>query len=191
MTPGGEIESVVSACYESNHPRRLSEEYLLHLFAPLPYSLAPAIASDNEQRFFARYNVATENAAHSRMFPSGSLDVNLTKPLHDDKNGVISPGLWQCIQADPHNRVNVIFSIISCSWSFESTQHRFAWFNGLVPHKSELRRPPAVESSTARVHHSSYIKLEHEQLALVPLSKNMVDQLRMYEAPMIGQVFEK
>ena len=31
----------------------------------------------------------------SRWYPaSGSLGVNLTKPLHDNKNGVISPGLW-------------------------------------------------------------------------------------------------
>ena len=148
----------------------------------LMYSLAPAIACINEQRFFARHDVATENASYSRMFPSGSLGVNLTKPLHDDKNGVISPGLWQSIQEDPNNRVNVTFSTNACPWTFESTQHRFAWFNELVPHKSELRTAPAVESSTTPMYHSNYIKLNHEQLALVSLSKDMLDQLRVEEA---------
>ena len=50
--PGGaNVESAVLACYESNHPRRLAEEYILRLFGPLPYSLATAIACNNEQHF--------------------------------------------------------------------------------------------------------------------------------------------
>ena len=107
------IESVVLACYESNHPQRLAEEYVLQLFTPLPYSLAPAITYDNERHFFARHNVATTDSSYSRMFPSGSMGVNLTKPLHADKNGAISPELWQCSQADPENRVNVTFRVVT------------------------------------------------------------------------------
>ena len=85
--------------------------------------------------------------------------------------------MWQCLQADPKNKVKMVFFTNACSWSFESTTHQFAWFNGLVPHKTELVFPPEVESSTRRVHHSSYIKLEQEQLALVPMAKKLVGQL--------------
>ena len=150
---------------------------MLQLFAPLPYSLAPAIACRNEQRFFAMHKVAPENASYSRMFPSGSLGVNLTKPLHDDKNGVVCPGLWQSIQEDPENIVDMKFFTNVCTWSYQSTTHRFAWFHGIVPHKSELRRSHVVSSSTRRMHHSSYIKLDHEQLALVTMSNDKLDQL--------------
>ena len=172
---------VVSASFESNHLRRLAEEYVIQLFAPLPYSLTTAIAANNEQHFFATHDVAAADAPYLRLFPSGSIGVNITKPLRDDKNGVISPAIWQCTQADPKNRVRMTFITKNCSWSFESTTDRFAWFNGLVPHKTELMNPPEVKSTTTRVHHSSYIKIEHEQLALIPMSTKTKTKLLVTE----------
>ena len=90
---------------------------------------------------------------------------------------IISPGLWQSIQEDPENIVDMNFFTNVCTWSYQSTTHRFAWFHGIVPHKSELRRSHVVSSSTRRMHHSSYIKLDHEQLALVTMSNDKLDQL--------------
>ena len=111
----GNIESVVLACYESTIPEDWRRStYVLQLFTPLPYSRAPALSYNNEQRFFGRHNVATANASYSHMFPSGSMGVNLTKPLHDDKIEVTGLGLWQCIQADPENRDNETFFTNTC-----------------------------------------------------------------------------
>ena len=65
--------------------------------------------------------------------------------------------------------------------TFRSTEKRFAWFWGLCPHKSVIPGGE-VESSTQRIHHSSYIKLELEQLALVTLHEDNQDNVRVTQA---------
>ena len=173
------IEATLSACYESNSIRRLAEEYLLRVFSPLPYSLASGIALANERRFFETYRIGGADASYSRMLPSGSIGTNITKNLHDDKNGVVCPAIWQCVQADPANPVKISFFTCQLSWFLESSTDRFIWFNGLVPHKTELLRTPLVPSNTTRVHHSSYMKMEHEQLALITMSETSVETLNV------------
>ena len=59
---------------------------------------------------------------------------------------------------------------------FLSTEKRFAWFSGIVPHTTVFERTE-VPSTIERIHHSSYMKMRHEQMALVALDKRYLSNI--------------
>ena len=103
------------------------------------------------------------------------------KGLHDDGNGAFSPSIWQSVQEDPNNSVSLMFLTTTDTMTFRSTEKRFVWFWGLCPHKSVVP-DGEVESCTQHIHHSSYIKLELEQLALVTLHMDNQGNARVTKA---------
>ena len=127
-----------AAHYESQVCRRLAEELIVDVFSPLPYSMCGHVGYINEHKFFNHHNVDSFESGYSRSFPRGSLGDKLVKSLHDDGNGYVTLGLWQCMADDPVNHVSLRFNTARMRWRFFSSTGRFALFNGLVPHESKL-----------------------------------------------------
>ena len=152
------------------------------MFSPLPYATCGHIGYMNEHNFFNYHNVDRMETMYSRPYPRGSLGVRLEKTLHDDKNGFLALGLWQCVAADPLNDIAFCFNTVRKKWHFISSTGRFALFNGLVPHESKLIREH-VKSPTRRVHHSSYWKTDHEYISLVLMSPANVKDLHVTRLP--------
>ena len=44
------------------------------------------------------------------------------KTLHDDANGVVIPGFWQCVREDPINPVSLQFIMVSAGSACEPFQ---------------------------------------------------------------------
>jgi len=169
------IDIVLASCYESYIARRMAE-HLLHIFSAIPYSTTPYIAYMNEQTFFTKNNIHPKEYQWSRPFPQGTLGVSLEKQIHDDANGLLVPGLWQCLASDPLNPVRFVFQTTNMSYSFQSSKKRFAWFNGMIPHKTEAIHVK-FDSDDTRVHHSAYWKPVHEYISLVLMAQDNADLL--------------
>ena len=145
------------------------------LFRPLPFGCFSEIPLRNQREFFRQRGISAIDQFYLRIFPNGTVgSKSKTKGKHDDGNEVFSPGIWQSVQEDPKNDVTLTFLTISDAITIRSTEKRFAWFNGLAPHTTTISKGE-VPSSTARIHHSSYIKLELKQLSLVVLDEANID----------------
>ena len=128
------------------------------------------IARQNEHNFFKQHGISRNETGFSRLFPQGTVVLHHEKTLHDDANGVVIPGFWQCVREDPINPVSLQFITVSAGWKIRSDGGRFALFNGLIPHCTRLTNGFLVPSTVQRVSHSSYWKLGHEYLSLVLMS---------------------
>ena len=172
------IDTAVASCHESQCLRRIAEEYLI-LFRPLPYGCFPEIALRNQREFFRRKGIPVVDRSYLRLLPNGTAgSKSKTKGIHDDGNGAFSPGIWQSVKEDPKNQVSLMFLTVSDSIVLRSTEKRFGWFDGLVPHTTIIPKGE-VPSGTSHIHHSSYIKLEHEQLCLVVLDERNIDSVKV------------
>ena len=165
-----DVESVVATVFESNNCRTLAENVCLRVFHALPYGTANMIARQNEQIFFNQHAISRKETGFSSLFPQGTVVLCHDKTLHDDANGVVIPGFWQCIREDPINPVTLQFITVSAGWKMSSDRGRFALFKGLIPRCTRLTNGLLVPSTIQRVSHSSYWKLGHEYLSLVLLS---------------------
>ncbi len=103
--------------------------------------------------------------------PKASFGLHPTKPLHDDDNGILSLGVWRCLQEDPINEVWFRFITRSLQWEFESTQDRVCLFNGLFPHKTRTANGVVKKSQVPQIYHTAYIKPCHEFLSLLLFSE--------------------
>ena len=158
------VQKMAAAQFET-WSRTVAEMLLLHVFGTLPRVINSFIASDNYEKMFMIFDPHNPAKNIARPLPKGSLGIELEKPLHDDKNGLESFGVWRCLADDPNNKVNLIFKTTRLSWSIQSSKNRFAIFNGSVPHKAK-----AVDeikpSANKRVHHTCYTKPLHEYISL-------------------------
>lgn len=107
--------------------------------------------------------------ALSRPFPKGALGIQRTKDLHDDGNSAIIPGIWTSLRGDP----NVVLRFVAKSFNvyFRTSDLRFCWFMGWIPHKTEVLLNPNYRSlgpmiKVERIHHSAFSKPDLEHLSL-------------------------
>ncbi len=163
---------VKAAKYESSC-RRYAEELLIRIFAALPYSLSGHIAYENSCKFFKeRHNqLPWYESLAFRPLMRGSHGTFLSKTLHDDKNGLFSLGVWQCLLEDKSNAVYLEFYTTTMKWSMKSTTKRICLFNGYIPHKTTTRTGKKYNEGI-RVHHSSYNKPEDEYIGALLMSDN-------------------
>ena len=116
--------------------------------------------------FLKRFDVQQHERKYLRLLTSGTVGILFrTKGIHDDGNAVFAPGIWQSVQEDPKNQVRFKFITSTDTISFRSTEKRFMWFSGIVPHTT-VTESEEVQSDVPRIHHSSYIKITLEQIAL-------------------------
>ena len=173
------LTEILAAHYESKNCRTMAEQLIQGYFRALPYSLSGLVRVANEQHFFARFAVNGEDMQYSRQFSQGTLGFENTKTIHDDGNGSISPTLWQNLQCDSKNHVNLQLFTKSLLWPLFASERRFVIFAGIVPHNTNLRHPPEQPSNKMRVHHSSYTKMAQEHLALVLMDPANVRKLKV------------
>ena len=164
----------LAACQFENTIRTMAEWLLLSCFPTLPYALTPLIASQNMDRA-CQHSIHYRQqslpcAAASRIFPKGACGIMLTKDLHDDGNGAICPGIWTSVLGAD----NVVLRFMSTQFNihFKCATHRFAWFQGWIPHKTECVDNPNHMSEgkmdkVERIHHSAFWKPKMEHVALV------------------------
>ena len=158
------VKKMAAAQFETCH-RTIAEMILLYVFGCLPRIMHSFIACDNYKKTFEKYDPHNPAKNVARPLPKGSLGIELEKPLHDDKNGLESLGVWRCLDDDPQNKVNLIFKTTNLCWSIRSSKERFAIFNGNVPHKTKATLE-VKPSSKKRVHHTCYMKPLHEYISL-------------------------
>ena len=172
------VQKMAAAQFET-WSRTVAELLLLHVFGTLPRVINSFIASDNYKKTLMMIDPLNPAMFVCRPLPKGSLGVELQKPLHDDKNGLETFGVWRCLADDPNNKVNLIFQTTNLSWSIHSSKNRFAIFNGSVPHKA--RTVDSIKPSTnRRVHHTCYTKPLHEYISLHLCSDNHRGNLEFF-----------
>ncbi len=176
------IHRMVSARFESQN-RRISEQLLLRTFGAIPFSYFGLIQMENEQKMFDKYLPGHPQRSVSRVLPKGSLGIQQEKPLHDDCNGIISHGVWSCLQSDEKSPVDLVFTTTDFSWSIRSTTNRFCLFNGLLPHKAKLVQGHHVHSDPKkiRVHSSCYVRALHEYIGAFVFSDKYRNQVLLID----------
>ena len=158
---------LVATKYESDH-RRLCEQILLNAFGGFPGALPPFIADQNYRNTLSLFLPKdSQSIFASRPFVKGRFGCQLQKPGHDDKNGIVQPGLWMSVSIDPLNPVRLYFATRSTRWSIKVTVDRFAWFGGHVGHKAETESGMVIPSASKRLHHTCYTKPQHEWISTV------------------------
>jgi len=104
----------------------------------------------------------------SRILPKGALGTSRSKPMHDDDNGVISLGCWTGL-TEADTPTDLVFVVNGAEVILGASALRWVLFMGYIPHET---RPtdPTQPGSTARLHHSAFVKPEAEHLAAQVLS---------------------
>ena len=100
-----------------------------------------------------------------RALPKGAAGLSLDKPLHDDGNSAVVPGIWRSMASHPSTvECGIQFMSRQFSLTFRACNGRLSWFLGWVPHKTFLVN--AAEQNAWRLHHSSFSKVEFEDLGI-------------------------
>lgn len=120
------------ASYYEAWSRTIAEGILFYLCYSLPTAMNSFIAADNVRKSFATHAPNHVSRFFHRPLPKGSLGCQLSKPMHDDKNGVESMGVWRCLREDLVNPVELVFKTTELSWSIRSSTNRFAIFKGML-----------------------------------------------------------
>ena len=169
--------AISSSNVESNI-RTISEWFARNIFLALPYGAFPLIASQNLKLTSNLCKSARPSLHHvfskqiSRILPKGSIGMQLTKPLHDDGNAILSPGVWTSVTDNPE----VILTFVTKKMEVDIRCHRrrVCSFYGWIPHKSRTANcdvgPTGKVDKVMRIHHTSYSKPELEHTALFCLS---------------------
>jgi hypothetical protein len=68
--------------------------------------------------------------------PKGAIGIQRTKDLHNDGNLAVILGIWTSVWGDP----NVVIRFVAKSFNiyFRTSDLRFCWFMGWIPHKTEV-----------------------------------------------------
>ena len=107
----------------------------------------------------------------SRILPKGACGISPFKPMHDDRNGMISLSCWTSMD-EPQTATSLVFVLNGHEVSLRVSYLRWVLFMGYIPHETRAcpgaatRYPP-----TARLHHSSFVKPDVEHLAVHVLSR--------------------
>ena len=183
MPMSNDDPDIIAAAEMENRLRNISEWLLLNMFGPLPFSATGLICAQNleeaNKRYRARTNANLPWATLARVFPKGSVGTRLTRDLHDDGNGAISPGVWTCLT----DHDDVVFNMLGHRLNIEisARSKRFVWFMGWVPHRVVSKSGKDCRSlgpmeKTERIHHSAFSKLDYEQACLVAFSRKNVEK---------------
>ena len=76
-------------------------------------------------------------------------------------------------------RVNLKFMTTYWRVKIEATTDRFALFYGWIPHKTEVERDSGTPTGETRLHHTAYIKPEHEHISLGVMNKPLRNGIRL------------
>ena len=172
-----DVSMMAASQYESNV--RLASESMLKILASVPGALMGHISHQQTLEAFQKFDISSAQQNVSRPLPKGSLGLGLNKPLHDDSNGIVSHGVWRTLQEDPANPVWFQFFTHKKAWEIKATQDRMCFFNGHIPHRTVTKGGPVKPTSTRRVHHSAYIKPEHEHISLVLCSPDCLNHVQL------------
>ena len=171
---GRMLPEILADHYKSNNCHTMAEQLIQSYLHALSYSLSGLVGMANEQNLFEKFAINGEDMQYLRPLSQGILGFQDTKTIHDDGNGSILPTVWQNLKCDSRNPLNLYFFTKSLSWSLFAAKQRFAIFAGIVLQKATLRHPPEQPSNKICVHHSSYIKMAQEHLAVVLMDQGNV-----------------
>ena len=154
-----EINEIGAAIWESEQ-RFVSEKILRDYFSPLPFTMMNYVCYSNDIMFGMKNN-SKNIITISRPLPKGSVGLDLEKPLHDDGNACLCPGIWTNIKEDKNNTVDLFFIHKNFNLKLRASEGRIALFLGWIPHKTKVVGEKK-QSSDLRIHHTAYMKPEHE-----------------------------
>jgi len=171
--------SLLHAAEAENNIRNMSEWLLLNAFSPLPYCQTASIAAENIRNacnYAESLSIELPCRSLARELPKGATGIQQCKELHDDGNAAIIPGIWTSIRGD--NNVVLRFLGTNMNICFTTTEERFCWFLGWVPHKTEMReglerfsrQKRGKMEQVHRIHHSAFSIPQIEHFGLVLFS---------------------
>lgn len=171
------VDMITAANLESNI-RQVSEWFIQNIYCALPYGAFPIISSNNMKQ--------TQNLSKvgnllpfvldqiNRPLPKGSIGLQLTKPLHDDGNAAITPGVWTSLSNNPE--VTLEFCCKQFKFRMKCYRRRTCTFYGWIPHKTFINQGDYAStgkfSDVYRLHHSAYSKPEIEHIGLLCLGND-------------------
>jgi hypothetical protein len=173
-----------SCAHWENQVRSISEQLLLDVFSPLPFSLTGTISRDNMEKATAYAHKIGKSVPFRDLFralPKGSIGHNNSRYAHEDDNAALIPCVWTSLLGSD-----------TCTLSFYSKSHefrlrtsasRFCLFQGWIPHSSgPVTSDHGHKSSNTPVriqHHSGYSKplIEFVSLSLFEDRESMEDAI--------------
>jgi len=205
-----QINRSCAASFE-NDVRSVEEVLLKKIFGALPYTLLGEALAESMSTYAAYFDVKnvdrdknweiklTQEKMESlgdiplgyagipfkhccRPLNKGATGVVSEKPLHDDGNAVLCPGMWSSLKTEKRPVV-LIFRIPRKQIIMEATLYRFALFYGWIAHKTEFKDKDNenVDSTidledNVRVHHSGFVKhhCEHFGLSAIRDMNNVI-----------------
>lgn len=188
-----------SAAKWESDTRSMSEWILSEVFGCLPFGMSAHIAAARLRKAVVmaqRHSIKLPFATLCRPLPKGACGLQSAKELHDDGNAAIIPGIWTSVVGNPD--VFLRFLGRGLNVKLAATQHRFCWFYGWVPHKSEVngllpgnrsRKPSNAGkmvgclNNLERIHHSAFTKPEIEFIAFSLLSNAKLEETVLSFSP--------
>ena len=105
----------------------------------------------------------------SRLLGKGACGIHPYKPMHDDKNGMISLSFWTTM-TEPEAPTELVFVMNGFEVKVRVRALRWVLFMGYIPHESRPVAPDSHAATAPRLHHSAFNKPEAEHLATHILS---------------------